>query len=512
MFLQRLLCAVLSVLAIVACAFAGTTPAGTKFTYQGLLKSGGNAVNEDIDVRCRLFDAVSGPDQVGGEIELLSVDCVDGVFTAEIDFGAAPGIFDGNARWLELDVKLSRQPPSSYQTLAPRQPVTGTPYAIQTRGIYVDPINRVGLGTTAPQRQLDLQTAESIARLFTTDTSHSTFSRVQLKSATALGIFSTLGAVEFVDQSDVVRASMTGVRAGDTSANVSINISQAAQMRVGEGTVQMFGDLVVLNVGTGVEAARIGAPGADGYLQAAGGRLGIGTKTPLWTLDLVSTMSNGARFETSGGNAAIVAYASDTTGGAKGILAETEANQGVGVWGSARATSGNNWGVLGTTSSTAGRAVEGHVFANTGVNYAVYGRTDSASGFDFYAAGAGFNYGSTSSIRWKRTIETIDDPMHMLSQLRGVYFVWDKDHGGQHDIGMIAEEVGAVLPEIVAYEENGIDAIGMDYSKLTPLVVEAVKALRAEKDAEIASLEARIERLEAMVIASEHDDQKGSDQ
>ena len=32
------------------------------------------------------------------------------------------------------------------------------------------------------------------------------------------------------------------------------------------------------------------------------------------------------------------------------------------------------------------------------------------------------------------------------------------------------------MPGIVVYEENGIDANGMDYSKLTPLLIEAVKA------------------------------------
>jgi predicted nuclease with TOPRIM domain len=64
--------------------------------------------------------------------------------------------------------------------------------------------------------------------------------------------------------------------------------------------------------------------------------------------------------------------------------------------------------------------------------------------------------------------------------LRGVYFDWDQEHGGRHDIGMIAEEVGAVLPEIVVYETNGVDATAMDYSRLTPLLVEAVKALKQE--------------------------------
>ncbi len=134
------------------------------------------------------------------------------------------------------------------------------------------------------------------------------------------------------------------------------------------------------------------------------------------------------------------------------------------------------------------------------------GRSHSSSGFDFFAEGAGTDYGAACSRRWKRNVEPISDPLRKLAQLRGVYFDWDDEHGGQHDVGMIAEEVGAVLPEIVNYEENGIDAHGMDYSKLTPLLVEAVNALRAEKDAEIellrnknTELEARLARIEAML-------------
>lgn len=83
--------------------------------------------------------------------------------------------------------------------------------------------------------------------------------------------------------------------------------------------------------------------------------------------------------------------------------------------------------------------------------------------------------------------------------------------------GMIAEEVGEILPEVVQYEDNGVDAIGMDYSRPTPLLVEAVNALRNEceheidairkqtnaqlagKDAEIRLLTQRVEKLEAMV-------------
>ncbi|MHC4088365.1 MAG: tail fiber domain-containing protein, partial [Planctomycetota bacterium] len=63
---------------------------------------------------------------------------------------------------------------------------------------------------------------------------------------------------------------------------------------------------------------------------------------------------------------------------------------------------------------------------------------------------------------------------------RGVSFDWKSNN--KHDIGLIAEEVGQVLPEIIDYEENGIDAIGMSYGKLTPLLVEAVKELKTEID------------------------------
>ena len=57
----------------------------------------------------------------------------------------------------------------------------------------------------------------------------------------------------------------------------------------------------------------------------------------------------------------------------------------------------------------------------------------------------------------------------------------------------ITEEVGKVLPEIVDYEQNGIDAIGLDYSKITPLLVEAIKAQQAE----IMTLKGENNRLEA---------------
>jgi hypothetical protein len=60
---------------------------------------------------------------------------------------------------------------------------------------------------------------------------------------------------------------------------------------------------------------------------------------------------------------------------------------------------------------------------------------------------------------------------------------------------MIAEEVGEILPEAVAYEENGIDAQSIDYGRLTALLVEAVK----EQQKTIEQLTAQVNELSEQI-------------
>jgi hypothetical protein len=53
---------------------------------------------------------------------------------------------------------------------------------------------------------------------------------------------------------------------------------------------------------------------------------------------------------------------------------------------------------------------------------------------------------------------------------------------------VIAEDVGAVVPEVVTYEDNGKDARGVDYTRLTALLIEATKEQQAEISNEQAQL------------------------
>ncbi len=129
-----------------------------------------------------------------------------------------------------------------------------------------------------------------------------------------------------------------------------------------------------------------------------------------------------------------------------------------------------------------------HAIIGRGTQNGVEGQ-GGAGFYDFWASGDGINYGGSSSIRWKKNIKQIDSALDKVMKLRGVYFDWDEEHGGQHDIGMIGEEVGEILPEIVAWDEDNPEfTTGMDYSKLTPLLVEAIK----EQQKEIEALKAQL--------------------
>ena len=125
-------------------------------------------------------------------------------------------------------------------------------------------------------------------------------------------------------------------------------------------------------------------------------------------------------------------------------------------------------------------ATSGGVFGQ-GSKYCFYAQVPSGS----------IAYGTSSSIRWKENIQPIDEVLNKVLQLRGVSFNWTEERGGGHDIGMIAEEVGKVFPEVVQYEADGKNAEGMDYGKLTTVLVEAVK----EQQKQINALKAEIEEL-----------------
>ena len=86
----------------------------------------------------------------------------------------------------------------------------------------------------------------------------------------------------------------------------------------------------------------------------------------------------------------------------------------------------------------------------------------------------------SSDERLKDNVEEIPNALDKVESIRGVQFDWnDKQEVYEgHDIGVIAQEVEKVLPEIVEDRDNGYKAV--KYEKLTAVLIQAVKELSAK--------------------------------
>ncbi len=105
-----------------------------------------------------------------------------------------------------------------------------------------------------------------------------------------------------------------------------------------------------------------------------------------------------------------------------------------------------------------------------------------------------------SSRRFKSNIRTIEGALQTVEQLRGVSYEQKSD--GKPQIGVIAEEVGSVIPEVVTWENNGTDAQSVDYSRLTALLIEATKeqqTLIREQQTQLKAQQAQIDELTSQV-------------
>ena len=100
-----------------------------------------------------------------------------------------------------------------------------------------------------------------------------------------------------------------------------------------------------------------------------------------------------------------------------------------------------------------------------------------------------------SDRRWKRDLELIHDPITKLHAMNGYYYFW---HKGAKDksrqVGVIAQEVESVLPEIVSTDAEGYKSV--DYSKLSAFLIEVNKAQQAQIEMQQTKVEAQQAQIE----------------
>ncbi len=110
--------------------------------------------------------------------------------------------------------------------------------------------------------------------------------------------------------------------------------------------------------------------------------------------------------------------------------------------------------------------------------------TNNPGTYKLYVSGAAYATGgwAGSDYRWKKNIEPIQDTLDRLTLLQGVTFNWRADEFPDHgftdekQIGLIAQDVEKIIPELVRTDEDGFKAVS--YEKLTVVLLEAIKELK----------------------------------
>jgi hypothetical protein len=133
----------------------------------------------------------------------------------------------------------------------------------------------------------------------------------------------------------------------------------------------------------------------------------------------------------------------------------------------------------GTTWDAVGGSAAG---SNTHVQYNSGGNFAGSSGLVYNGTNltCGGNIIANSDEKLKTNIETIPNALEKVISLRGVEYDRTDLANNPHQIGVIAQEVEKIIPEVVFEGEDGIKSVA--YGNLVGLLIEAVKELKSEVD------------------------------
>jgi len=194
-------------------------------------------------------------------------------------------------------------------------------------------------------------------------------------------------------------------------------------------------------------------------LNPIGGNVGIGTTTPGAKLDVNGTITTTGQMWIN--NASPTIYFKDTDH--RGAMLHNNSNLFYVLRG-CEATASTTWCTVG-------------------------GVWPFVINLETNAITTGGSITATSDIRLKTNIKPLpENILDKVEQLRGVYFNWktEADMGNARQIGVIAQEVEKIFPELVITSPDGYKAVG--YDRLGPILIEAIK----EQQVEIDSLKSQV--------------------
>ncbi len=267
----------------------------------------------------------------------------------------------------------------------------------------------------------------------------------------------------------------------DSSNNILMKVQSGGNVGIGTATPQtklhavgtswFQGDNTPLPAAAGKGIA-IGSSGDLGYVYAfdygtftpknlvlnhPGGNVGIGTVTPVSGRLHVEAGSSGTAVYglRNGDGSGVYGH---STGGGTGVYGQSDGG-GIGVYG--RSTN-NGWA--------------GYFLGNV----TILGYLCSE------------NYPCTSDARLKENIQSLGYGLPELMRLRPVSWTWIDQTQKQLPIGLIAQDIEGVIPELVLRDPDPTKPLGLNYMGLLPVII---KAIQEQQDI-ITTLDARVKALE----------------
>ena len=149
-------------------------------------------------------------------------------------------------------------------------------------------------------------------------------------------------------------------------------------------------------------------------------------------------------------------------------------------------TSANNGNVNvvlnGTGSLVVGANTSGHDVKFFGASDGKYMLWDESSDtLEVQGTVQATNVIAVSDGNLKKNITNLNDPLATINKLHGVQYDWKDPNNTDHEIGLIAQDVEKVVPEVVRHLA-GTNYKGVEYQKLTAILIEAVKELSNKVD------------------------------
>jgi len=503
-----------------------------RLTYQGMLttSSGTPVADGDYNFTIDLFDVSLGGSSAWSDTLTLPVG--QGTFTAILGSGAPLDIVFNKTYYIQVTVTGGPAGLTYPEVLLPRAELTSAPYALgpwapKDSNIFFSGGN-VGIGTSNPVTTLTVNSNGSFVSptpgILVGMGGEEALREIVVgrndQNSIALGYYTfpppplrmddaylitrglhlfTLGSGGGIDISSGDFLSRAGMIRMDVNNFIGVHIIDSAKVGIGimspSNKLSVHGNADVsgrFGIGVTTPTNSLSVNGSADF----SGNVGIGTTTPGERLTIGGSMEVGTgagdyqHVRIGGGNSSGYLYGSYPKYG-DGIhlgynyFADAAGNNNIPNTGGGTSRLSLGYGSI--SMYTGGPNTEPFIlgifingFGQVGVGTTSPSQKLSVAGNICYTG----SIGACSDVRYKKEITTLSLNLDKVASLRPVSYYWRTDEfpeqnfSAEEQIGLIAQEVETVYPEVVLTDKNGYKSV--DYARLTPALIGAIKELRQQ--------------------------------